>query len=77
MDKNELLELKEKIEQAKSKLSELKGRKITLIEALEKECECKTVKQAKRKLDIMKQEIEELETKKDKGIKELEEKYEF
>ncbi len=77
MDKNELLELKEKIEKSKTKLSELKGRKLTLMDTLEKEWGCKTVKQAERKLDTMKQEIKELETKKEKGIKELEDEYEF
>ncbi len=77
MTENELLELKVQVDQAKEKLSELKGRKQTLMDTLDKEWGCKTVKQAGRKMNKVKQEKEALKEEEEKGIKELEENYEF
>ncbi len=77
MSENELLELKVQIDQAKEKLSELKGRKQILMDTLEKEWGCKTVKQAERRMNKVKQEKEALKEEEEKGIKELEENYDF
>lgn len=77
MTEKELLNLKEDIEQAKVKYSELKGQKKVLMDSLKKKWDCSTITQANKKIDKMKKEIETLEKKKQEGIKELEENYEF
>jgi len=77
MDEKKLLELKEQIENAKTEVSELKGKKQGLMETLQKDWECSTVKQAEKRLVKMKSEIEELEKQKEKGIKQLENDYEL
>ena len=77
MTEKQLLEIKEKIENSKSKLSELKGKKEGLMDTLKKTWNCITVKQAEKKLDTLKKELKELEMVKQKGIEKLESEYEF
>ena len=77
MTEKQLLEIKEKIENSKSKLSELKGKKEGLMDSLEKTWECTTINQAEKKLNALKKELKELEVVKQKGIKKLESEYEF
>lgn len=77
MDKNQLLELKNQIEKASQEVNKLEGRKEHLLQQLEKDWECKTIPQARKKLEKMKEQIKELEQKIKEGISELEEKYEF
>lgn len=77
MNDQDLLDLKKDIDNSKTKLSELKGQKHTQMEILERDFGCKTVKQAEKKLQQMKEKITDLEEEKEKGIKELEELYDF
>lgn len=77
MTDQQLLDLKKEIDNSKIKLSELKGQKKVQMDTLEKKWGCKTVKQAERKLKQMKDNITDLQEQKEKGIKELEEQYEF
>ena len=77
MNEKQLLEIKGRIDQSKSKLLELKGRKEGLMDTLEKTWGCATVRQAEKKLDQLKKDLEELETQKQEGIEKLENKYEF
>ena len=68
----DLLELKEKMEQAKTKQAELIGRKKYLMQELEKEWECKTTIEASSLIKEMKEEIEALENKIAEGLRKLE-----
>ena len=77
MDKDKLLEIKEQIDQAKTQISQLKGRKEYLIQQLNDEWGCSSVKEAKAKLEEMKEQIQDLDSKIQKGIKELEQEYDF
>ena len=75
MDEKELLELKEDIEDAKSKVSELKGTHKHLMNQLKEDWDCTTVEQAQKKVEKMENEISTLSTQIDAGVKELNEKY--
>lgn len=75
MDKDELLELKERIDKAKTKVSQLEGRKETLLQQLQDDWECDTVEEAEEKLEELESEAEALEEKIQEGIKHLKEKY--
>ena len=77
MDEKELLELKESIEDAKQEVNRLEGRQEGLMQQLEKDWKCKTLKGAKKKLEELKAEIQEVEEKIQTGVAKLEEKYEF
>ena len=77
MDKDKLLQIKEEIEQAKTQVSQLKGRKEYLLQQLNDEWGCSTVKAARVKLDKMKKEIQDLDSKIEKGVQELEDTYDF
>jgi predicted nuclease with TOPRIM domain len=70
-----LLDLKEKITEAKSNVSELKGHQTALINQLKTDYGCKTVEEAEKKLKTMKSEITSLDEQIEEGVKELEEKY--
>jgi outer membrane murein-binding lipoprotein Lpp len=75
MNEKELLNLKEKINQAKTKVSELKGRQDYLMQDLQDNWKCKTIKEAKIRLEDLEQEIKETNNKIEKAIVELKEKY--
>jgi len=77
MTEHKLLELKDQIEDAKSEVSKLEGRRDALREELKDDWACGTIKQAKNLLGDLEKELTQLENKLSKGIKELEEKYEF
>ena len=77
MDEKELLELKESIEDAKQEVNRLEGRQDGLIQQLQKDWKCKSLKEAKKKLEELKAEIQEVEEKIETGVAKLEEKYEF
>jgi transposase len=61
MDEQDLLDLKQKIEKAKQDQERLKARKEVLTEQLSKDWKVSTPAQAKKKIDSMKAELEELE----------------
>jgi len=77
MTEKQLLDLKKEIDQSKTKLSELKGKKEALMDTLEKTYGCKSIKAAEKKLTQLKEKVESLEEEKQEGIKELEEHYDF
>ena len=77
MTEQQLVDLKKKIDTFKQKQSELKGKKKALLENLQSTFGCKTVEEAEKKANELQKEIESLEKDKVKGIKEIEENYEF
>lgn len=77
MNEKELLELKEQIEDAKQEVNRLEGRQDGLMSQLQKDWGCKTLEQAKKKLEGLKDEIKDLEENIESGVAELEERYEF
>ena len=74
MTENELLDLKKKIDEAKVKVSELKGQSNALLDQL-KEWDCKTIEQADAKLKTMEEEISNFNNKIAIGTEELSKKY--
>jgi hypothetical protein len=68
MDEKDLLRLKEKIEQAKAKASELKGRQDYLMQELEQTWKCKSLPEARAKLATLDAEIADLDKQIKAGI---------
>ena len=77
MTKQELLDLKSDVAEAKSKVSELTGQKTALMSQLKTDWDCKTIKEAEDKLQEMENSISKLEKKIETGVSELENKYEL
>ena len=75
LDEKQLLKLKEQVEDAKSKVSELKGHKQALLKQLKDEWACNSTEEGDKKISSLLDEIKTLNEKIDKGTKELEEKY--
>lgn len=73
----ELLDLKKKIDKAKTAVSELKGQQKSLMNQLKTDYGCTTIDQAKKKLSSIEDEITDLQEKIDTGIEEIEKKYNF
>ena len=76
-NEKELLELKEKVDKAKSQLSEAKGRKEYLIQQLQSDWDCTTVEQANKLLEQMEGNIETLDEQIEEKMEEIKEKYPF
>jgi uncharacterized protein YukE len=70
----ELLDLKTKVEEAKTTVAELTGQKNALVKQLKEDWKCNSVSIAEDKLKKMDKDILALENQIEKGIKELEEK---
>lgn len=77
INEKQLLELKEEIEKAKSKLAELRGRKEYLLQELKDKWECESLEEAQNKIDSLNDEINNLETTIEKEIEELEDEYQL
>lgn len=75
MKAEDLLKLKEEIDQSKSRISEFNGRLKTHLEDLEKQWDCKTLEEAQEKQEALVEEQKVLEDKIQKGLEELEETY--
>lgn len=75
MNEKQLLELKEQIEEAKSRTSELNGKKSQLMQTLKKEWKCDSIAQANSRLKKLKEKLSSLETKIDDGLEQLESWY--
>lgn len=71
----ELLQLKSKIDTAKSKVSELKGRREYLMLELSKKWACEDIDHAKERVVEMGEEIDKLDARIAKGVKRIEEQY--
>ena len=75
MKEQELLKKKKEIESAKTELSELKGEEKALMKQLESEWECKTLAEAKKKIQQFETEEKQLLAEITEKTKELEETY--
>jgi len=75
LNEKQLLELKEDVEIAKTKVSELNGQQKALTDQLKTDWGCKTIAEAEEKLKEMETEIDSLDKKIGKGVLELEQKY--
>lgn len=75
MTKRQLLELKEKIDVAKSEVATLKGRQDYLMQQLQEQWDCKTVKMAEKKVEELQANIDNIDIQIEKGIDELKSKY--
>lgn len=75
MNKKQLMDLKEQIDSTKSQISSLKGKQEYLMQQLEQEWNCSTLKQAEQKAKEMQADIDKLESQIEQGVNELEEKY--
>lgn len=77
MNETQLLELKSEIDDAKSKISELKGTKKQLMKDLKGNWDCSSLEEAEKKHEKLGSQITKLSEQIDKGVKELNEKYEL
>ena len=75
MEQQDLLELKEKIDKAKEKSSELKGELKSLAKELKDDWQCDTIKEAEKKIETMESEITALNNKIKEGVEKLEGEY--
>ncbi len=75
MTEKQLLDLKEDVSEAKTKVSELTGQQTALTNQLKTDWNCKTIAEAAKKLKEMDTEIDSIDKKIEKGVQELEEKY--
>lgn len=75
MNEKELLKLKEKINNAKSEVSELKGQEKYLIKELKDNWNCASIEDAKKTLKKLEVDIQQIDQKIDEATRELEEKY--
>ena len=74
MNEQDLFKLKERIDDAKSKVSELEGQRKHLMKELKEQWSCTSVEAAEKKVKTMEKEISTLTINFDKGTEELEEK---
>lgn len=77
MDERDLLRVKKEIEEAKSKVSELKGKKQGLMESLKKNWGCNTIPQAKKKVQKLEGQLADLGYEMEEGMQELQEKFDL
>lgn len=75
MNDKKLLELKQKIEDKKSSISELKGKRSVTLDNLKKNWNCLSLEQASKLLEKLRMEIEDLKNKKESGIRKLLKQY--
>lgn len=73
----QLISMKEKIDEAKGNVARMEGRKEQLYETLKKDFECKTLKEAEKKLISMNKELDKKEAALKNGITALENEYEW
>ena len=77
MNKAQLLALKDEIDAAKTKVSELKGTEKYLMKQLKDQHGCDSVEAAEKKLATLDKQIEKVQKQIEKGTQELEAKYEL
>ena len=71
MKERELLTLKERIDTAKSKVSELRGRQSYLLQELDKQWGCKNIRQGEAKLSELGNELAKLDKQINEGVAKL------
>jgi predicted Rossmann-fold nucleotide-binding protein len=72
-----LLNLKQDIDNAKTNIAKGEGKKEALMTELKEQWQCTTIKQAEKKLQKHIDEAHDLNNQIEKGVTELEEKYEL
>lgn len=77
MNEQELLKIKEQIEEAKGEVSELQGRKKYLLQELKENWGCKTVDEAFEKIELLKKQVEDIENKIATEVGKLKNEYDF
>lgn len=77
MDKQDLLDLKERIDEVKEEISKLEGRKAGYLETLKDQFKCSSVKEANELLQKMDKNIEDLDDEIKTGLEQLEEEFDF
>jgi hypothetical protein len=77
MNENDLMQLKRKVDEAKTNLNVLKGQQVALMKQLKDNWECTTIKEAEKKLMGMDTELTKISSQIKKGLIELESKYDF
>lgn len=77
MEKDELLEIKEKIETAKTSKSKLEGKKENLMQRLKDDYGCETLEKAEKKKKKLQTEVDELEEEIEMKSLDFKEKYEL
>ncbi len=75
MTEQDLLDLKKKVDEAKSKVSELTGHKAALMRQLEDDWECSTVDEAEKKIRVQSKELDKLDQLIEEKIEKLKTKY--
>lgn len=75
MTEQELLDLKQELVELRKSFEQLKGRELTLLEQLKRDYKCKSVVQGRDKIKQWHDERETLDKEIDKGLGELETKY--
>jgi len=74
MTEQDLLDLKEKVDAAKTAVSELTGQKTALMKQLKDDWDCSTIEEAEEKITSMEERISTLDKKIKKSTEELEAK---
>jgi predicted nucleic acid-binding Zn-ribbon protein len=77
MTEDQLLQIKEQIDTAKSEISKLEGRKENLMETLNSQFKCKSVEEAEKTLLSLTTQIKEIDLTIQEESKKLESKYDF
>ena len=77
LTEQDLLDLKKKIDRAKTEVSELTGQRNALMKQLREEYNCKSLEEADKELQRMEREVTKLESQIETGMKDLQEKYEW
>ena len=73
MNKKELLQLQQEIEDAKTEVSKLEGRKERLMEELQEKWACPTMEDAQKKLKELNEQVTKLNDQIEEGLEKLEE----
>ena len=76
LDERQLLDLKQEIEEAKSRISELKGQRNAVLQQLKDDFKCNNIEQANEKLKALEHKSENITKEINKLTQELEETYE-
>lgn len=74
MDKKQLLNLKDEIDEAKTVVAELTGKKKSLLTQLKEQFNCDSLEMAEKKVETLTQQISKLESQIQEGLNDLEQK---
>ena len=77
LDEKELLRMKKEVDDSRQKLSELKGQKDFLLKDLKEKWGCSSIAEAKKKVEALQKEVDDLDARIRKGTDELEREYQL